>query len=210
MARGARPFAFAPPVALAALATLLGAATLAPRAARAEEIDGEVAFKSVGLRGNPLGVVIGRYSADVEYLPVPHHALHFSPIGYYALPGVSDELIGFGAEMGYRYYSGAHGPHGFFVGGNFIALSLEYIHGTVSGIPLDAPEDTTYLKLGGAVDVGYQIIVLGNFAVGVGAGVEYTVDTPQPHFEYPTHTWHDVFFGAGLRPRVLLSLGAAF
>jgi hypothetical protein len=205
MARGAPPFA------LAMLAALLSAGVwLAPRSARAEDIDGEVSFKSVGLRGNPLGVVIGRYSADLEYLPVPHHALHLSPVGYFALPGVSDELIGFGAELGYRYYSGAHGPEGFFVGGNFIALSLEYIHGTVEGIPLDAPDDTAFVRLGGAVDVGYQVIVLGNFAAGAGVGVEYTVDSQSPHFEYPTHTWHDLFFGAGLRPRVLLSLGAAF
>ena len=47
--------------------------------ARAEELDEGVPFKSVALQGNPLGLVIGRYSADLEYLPAPHHALHLDP-----------------------------------------------------------------------------------------------------------------------------------
>jgi hypothetical protein len=103
--------------------------------ARAEDIDEGIPFKSVALQGNPLGLIIGRYSADLEYLPVPHHALHFSPVGYFALPGVADEITGFGAEMGYRWYSGLYGPHGFFLGASFIALSLQYIHGALPGVP---------------------------------------------------------------------------
>jgi hypothetical protein len=195
---------------LTASLAALGAVLAGAAPARAEQLDEGIAFKSVALRGNPLGMIIGRYSADFEYLPVPHHALHLSPVGYFALPGVADELIGFGAEAGYRYYSGQYGPHGFFLGATFIALSLEYIHGALPGVPLDSPDDTQFVQLGGALDAGYSIIVLGNFTAAAGVGAQYTVDTTQPHFEYPSHPLHDLLFGAGLRPRILLSIGAAF
>jgi hypothetical protein len=36
------------------------------------------------------------------------------------------------------------------------------------------------------------------------------VDTIEPRFEYPNHPWHDLLYGWGLRPRALLSIGAAF
>jgi len=197
------PAAFAPVIALA-LTMLLHAQ------ARADDVDEGVPFKSVAVQGNPLGVIIGRYSADLEYLPAPHHALHLSPVGYFALPGVADELTGFGAEMGYRWYSGLYGPHGFFLGASLIALSLQYVHGALPGVPLDSPEDTSFVQLGGAVDAGYQVVILGNFAAGAGIGAQYTADTTQPTFEYQNHPLHDLLYGWGLRPRVLLSLGAAF
>jgi hypothetical protein len=78
------------------------------------------------------------------------------------------------------------------------------------GVPLDAPEDTSYVQLGGAIDAGYQMVILGNFAVGAGIGAQYTADTTQPTFEYQNHPLHDLLYGWGLRPRVLLSVGAAF
>jgi hypothetical protein len=200
------PTALSGGVAIAAFALALSLDGVA----RADDLDEGVPFKSVALQGNPLGLVIGRYSADLEYLPVPHHALHFSPVGYFALPGVADELVGFGAEMGYRWYSGLYGPHGFFLGASFIALSLQYSHGALPGVPLDAPEDTSFVQLGGAIDAGYQMVILGNFAVGAGVGAQYTADTVQPTFEHENHSLHDLLYGWGLRPRVLLSLGAAF
>jgi hypothetical protein len=179
-------------------------------AAHAEDIDEGVRFKSIALQGNPLGFAIGRYSADLEYLPEPHHALHLTPFGYYALPGVSDRLSGFGGELGYRWYSGSHGPHGFFLGASFIAGELEYVHSASLPEPLDVSDDTQYVELGGAIDGGFQMIVLGNFAVGVGAGAQYVVNTVEPHFEFASHPRHDLLYGSGLRPRALLSIGAAF
>jgi hypothetical protein len=179
-------------------------------AARADDLDEGVPFKSVAIEGNPLGLIIGRYSADLEYLPAPHHALHFTPVGYFALPGVADEITGFGVEVGYRWYSGLNGPHGFYLGASFVALSLQYIHGALPGVPLDSPEDTPYVQLGGAIDAGYQIVILGNLAAGIGVGAQYTVDTTPPTWEYQNHALHDLLYGQGLRPRILLSVGAAF
>jgi hypothetical protein len=188
-----------------ALASVLCAAS-----ARGSDIDEGVAFKSVALQGNPLGMLVGRYSADLEYLPFAHHALHMTPFGYYALPGVSDQLTGFGGEVGYRWYSGTHGPEGFFAGASFVAGELEYRHNATVAGPLDASDDTSFVELGGAIDAGYQILLLGNLAVGVGAGAQYVVETIRPHFEFENHPWHDLVYGAGLRPRALLSVGAAF
>ncbi|HEY3816620.1 MAG TPA: hypothetical protein VGL81_05590 [Polyangiaceae bacterium] len=198
------------PIALAGAATALAVGLSLGRPARADDIDEGIPFKSVALQGNPLGLIIGRYSADLEYLPAPHHALHFTPVGYFALPGVADELVGFGAELGYRWYSGLYGPHGFFLGASLIALSLQYVHGALPGVPLDSPEDTSFVQLGGALDAGYQLVFLGNFAVGAGLGAQYTADTTPPTFEYQNHPWHTLLYGSGLRPRVLLSIGAAF
>ena len=178
--------------------------------ANADDLDEGPRFRSIALQGNPLGFAIGRYSADIEYLPEAHHALHLTPFAYYALPGVADRLSGFGAEVGYRWYSGRRGPHGFFLGASFVAGELEYVHGASAPPPFDLSDDTQFVELGGAIDGGYQVIVLGNLAVGVGAGAQYIVDTIQPHFEFEKHPRQDLFYGAGLRPRALLSVGAAF
>jgi hypothetical protein len=194
---------------MAALATLLACGTWAGGAS-AESLDEGVPFKSVALQGNPLDLIIGRFSADLEYLPDVHHALHLSPHTYYALPGTDDELDGFGTEAGYRYYFGTYGPHGLFMGASFLFGQYHYVHISSYDPSLDPPDDTHYYSFGGALDVGWQAIVLGNFAVGAGGGVQYTYFDKQPHFEYAHHPWHDLLYGSGLRPRVLVALGAAF
>jgi hypothetical protein len=194
---------------------ILGAAALLAlavhvRPAHADEIDEGVRFKSIGVQGNPLGFVIGRYSIDLEYLPAAHHAAHVTAAYTYALPGVDDQLTGFGGEVGYRYYTGLYGPHGFFAGASFLVGAFEYIHGDPQNLPKNPSNDTQYVQLGGAIDVGYQLIFLGNFCLGAGVGVQYTADTTQPTFEFVDHPWHDLFYGWGLRPRALLQVGAAF
>ena len=189
----------------------LGAAPLAgawAATARAN-LDEGARFKSVGVQGNPLGALIGRYSADLEYLPAPHHALHLTPVGYFALPGVADQYFGYGAEVGYRWYAGADGPTGFFLGGSVLVGSFTYVHAAQPGVPLEVSDDATFAQVGGAIDAGYQIVILGNFSVGAGAGISYTVDTQPPSFEAGSRS-DDFLYGAGLRPRVLLSVGAAF
>jgi hypothetical protein len=194
------------PAALAALCVALAAGGTA----HAEDIDEGVRFRSVLVQGNPLGFVIGRYSADLEYLPAPHHALHLTPFYEYALPGTDDQLTGFGAEVGYRFYTSSHGPHGFFAGASFLVSELEYVHGNPANVPGVVADDTQYVQLGGALDVGYQVVVLDAFCIGAGAGLQYTAVTMQPHFEADAHGLHDLVYGWGLRPRVLLQVGAAF
>lgn len=194
-------------IALPALGLALAAA---PRTARAEDIDEGIPFRSVVLQGALDGVAIGRYGAELEYLPAPHHALRVAPAYFYALPGTDDQLTGFGAEVGYRFYGGRHGPHGLFLGASFLVGEYEYIHGNPNDTPLDKAVDTQFVSLGGALDVGYALVVLGNFAVAVGGGAQLTADTLTPQFEFQNHPWHSLLYGPGLRPRALLEVGAAF
>jgi hypothetical protein len=194
-------------VVFAAAVTLL---LLPPSAARADEIDEGEPFRSIDIQANPLGVVVGRYSLDLEYLPAPHHAVHLTPVGYYAIPATADSFQGFGAEAGYRWYSGADGPEGFFVGGSFLIGGYEYAHTPMTPSTLDPADDTQFLSIGGAIDAGFQWVALGNFAIGAGAGVAYTATTQQPRFGYANHAWEDLVYGEGVRPRVLLSVGTAF
>ncbi|MDP9035983.1 MAG: hypothetical protein M3O50_14380 [Myxococcota bacterium] len=184
--------------------------TLTTGASMADGIDDGVRFKSVALQGNPLGLLVGRYSVDLAFLPEPHHALHLTAIGYYALPGVDDSFRGFGGELGYSWYSGEHGAHGLFAGASFLVGEYRYVHATANPSTLDVPDDTHFVSLGAAVDGGFQAIVLGNLAVGAGVGIQYTADTARPHFEYVNHPWHDALYGPGVRPRILVSVGAAF
>lgn len=200
---------------LALLAFAIAVAAL-PRAARADDsslggdIDQGIPFRSVVLQGALDGLAIGRYGAELEYLPAPHHALRVAPSYFYALPGTDDQLTGFGAEIGYRLYGGRHGPHGLFAGLSFLVGEYEYIHGNPNNTPLDTAVDTQYVSLGGALDVGYAAVVLGNFAIAVGGGAQLTADTITPQFEFQSHPWHSLLYGPGLRPRVLVEVGAAF
>lgn len=194
---------------LAVLATCLALAAFAGPA-RAEDIDEGIPFRSVVLEGALDGLAIGRYGAELEYLPAPHHALRVAPSYFYALPGTDDQLTGFGAEIGYRLYGGRHGPHGFFAGVSFLVGEYEYVHGNPNSAPLDKAVDTQYVSLGGALDVGYAVVVLGNFSVAVGGGAQLTADTLTPQFEFQNHPWHSLLYGPGLRPRALLEVGTAF
>ncbi len=68
---------------------------------------------------NPLNLVIGRYGFNFEYQPVVHHCLVVTPHYDHAVADtmgearITDHLDGAGAEIGYRYYTGAHGFEGF-------------------------------------------------------------------------------------------------
>jgi hypothetical protein len=191
-------------------ASLAVVALLRPSTACADEIDEGAPFRSIDLQANPLGIVVGRYSLDLEYLPAPHHAVHLTPVGYYAIPATADFFQGFGAEAGYRWYSGSDGPEGIFVGGSFLIGGYEYAHTPASPSPLDPADDTQFVSVGGAIDAGFQWVALGNFAFGAGAGVAYTATTQQPRFGYANHSWEDLVYGSGFRPRLLLSVGTAF
>ncbi len=202
LARAARP--------VWATAAIAAIALPSVRIARADDIDEGEPFRSVALEGNPLAMAIGRYSLDLEYLPAAHHAAHLTAIGYYALPGPTDTFQGFGAEVGYRWYASSHGPEGFFIGGSFLVGGYEYAHTTPNLSAVDTPYSTQFVSLGGAVDAGFQWVVLGDFAFGLGAGAGYTVDTAPPKFG-PVHpAWQKLVYGPGASPRVLMSVGAAF
>jgi hypothetical protein len=167
----------------------------------------------VALEFNPLPLIIGKVSLNVVITPVDHHALVLCPfyvststwpIYTYSDQGTSTQLpqqtfSGFGGEIGYRYYTGLGGPRGFFVGPSFIiaAMSAKAQDGSI----------TDYLDFGGALDVGYELLVMDTVALSLGAGAQYTApDKTIPSQQFPA----DIYANGKLAPRALASIGWAF
>jgi hypothetical protein len=170
--------------------------------------------RRVAIEWNPLPLTIGRASANVVLVPVDHHALVVSP--FYAwskteainVQDASGNAVrnlpeqrfdGFGAELGYRWYSGLAGPRGFFVGPSLVL-------GKFTAKAQDGSE-TPYMQLGAAADIGYQAIVADCVSLSLGAGVQYTAPSKSiPDQQFPA----DLYANALVRPRVLASIGWAF
>lgn len=167
--------------------------------------------KSLSLEINPVAISIGRYSLNVEYLPLPHHALVVNPFFAYVSADVqtgnleySQSFVGAGAEAGYRFYTGSKGPNGFFVGPSVLFGQYSASQDAVGSIPATS---TGFTTIGGAIDIGGQAVIGPGVVIGAGAGVQYT---------HATEDFEDLPFaagilaGGGIRPRVLLSVGYAF
>jgi hypothetical protein len=170
--------------------------------------------RTLAIEWNPLPLAtIGKLSANAVITPGDHHALVLCPFYAWAktapiwifddsgaptqLP--TQKIHGFGAEIGYRYYFGEGGPRGLFLGpslilGSFVATAE---NGT----------DTSYLGLGIAADVGYQVLISDRLALSVGAGVQTMATTKSiPPQQYPA----ELYANNLVRPRALFSLGWAF
>jgi hypothetical protein len=178
--------------------------------------------RHVTVEWNPLPLVtIGRLSANVVVTPKNHHSLIVSPFYAWATTnGISvydssstgcsvnspcqttlpvQHFSGFGAELGYRYYYGQRGPRGFFLGPSLIfgAFTATAQNGT----------KVDYANLGGAIDVGYEMLVADRVALALGGGLQYTATTVSlPAQQFPA----ELYANGGLRPRLLLSAGWAF
>jgi len=181
--------------------------------------------KNIAVEGNPLAIAIGRFSATIEYMVAPHHAITLSPHYYFALPGTADLIDGPGVEAGYRWYSRTGGPFGWFVGASALFGAYRYRHtaDTVYNDPacagatppgncvvLDGSVDNAFDSIGAAIDAGYQLVVQERILLAGGLGAQYTFFTKSPGFEFASHPRHDLFYGPGFRPRLLLAAGAAF
>jgi len=129
----------------------------------------------LGLKLNPLGLILGRYSMDVEYLLVPHLAVNVNAHFWHFADGSSDpECDGFdcadfdawGGELGARYYSARSSPTGFFVGPTVVADVIRYRHSDSYGDRL--------VQMG--FDLGGQMVLggdtgSGGLILGFGAGL---------------------------------------
>jgi hypothetical protein len=161
-------------------------------AARAEE-DPRVEANRVrhfALNLNPLAIMIGRFSADLQVLPFAHHALVVTPFAIAMgsatpIPSRSDQRqTGYGGELGYHFYGGTRGPNGFFAGGGAILQSNQF-------------GDSSATSAGGFLDVGVQGILDTGWLFGCGAGLQYLR-------EYQGgHAW-------SVQPRALAMVGYAF
>jgi hypothetical protein len=171
-------------------------------------------LRQLAIFANPLALAVNRYSAQLEYLPVTHHAFTVNPFFFKANrkhteDGVAYDLgdqNGLGAELGYRYYTGTKGPNGFFFGPSLL-FGAYWANGgepnAPEGLLTSRPE--AYTAFGGAIDLGGQVVVSPGIVLGAGAGVQYLTTTAQrPDI-------NTVFEGrGGISPRLLASLGYAF
>ena len=155
---------------------------------------------------------VGKLSANVVIAPFEHHAIIVSP--YYVLTRTTPIVIyddngnqtqlpiqtfeGYGTELGYRYYTGRGGIRGVFFGPSLIVSSFT--------ATAENGSKTHYVDYGGAVDVGYQALVVDRVSLSLGAGVQYT----RPSKTIPEQMlWAKVFANSALLPRVLVSVGWA-
>jgi hypothetical protein len=174
----------------------------------AEAEDDDDKLKRIGLELNPLGFAIGRYSLNVEYMLARHHALILTPFFDSTTVKVNDidvgSLKGFGAELGYRFYTGSKGMNGFYIGPSVLFASWSQ-----SSNLANVPAGDSFTAIGGALDLGGQAVIGPGVIVGGGFGLQYTknsIDVKTDNLNIASAA----IAGGGVRPRFLLSVGYAF
>jgi len=177
----------------------------------------EPAPKQFAITTNPLNLYIHRYGLNVEYQPTLHHGIivspHYDSVSVDATSvmtingttqsiGYKDSYSGFGAEIGYRFYSGNRGFNGFFAGPSLLLATYK-----TSGNLQGANVSSSFSSIGWAWEVGGQAQLGGGFIIGGGGGMQYTKVSKQID-DLPLVA--AVIAGGGWRPRFLLNLGYAF
>ncbi len=168
-------------------------------------------IKHMAVSFYPLSLFIGRYSAQFEYLPVQNHAISLNPF-YTSLDGGSvngaslGKFSGFGAELGYRFYTGSKGPNGFFVAPSFLFASYKQSGFICTGASTSC--STSFTSYGAALDIGGQAVI-GGFVIGGGGGLQSTKNSKSIATDGLNFA-SAIIAGGGLRPRALLTIGYAF
>jgi hypothetical protein len=149
--------------------------------------------RPVSITFNPIALVAGRVSANVELMLAVHHALVLSPNLLFSTPrsdsvntGVgfaARDSTGFGGEVGYHYFvrwtRTARGPY----------FGPSILAGTNSA---------TRSWWGLAMDLGAQAVMASGFTIGGGLGLMY-MQSLDPSVNR-----------AALLPRFLLQIGWSF
>jgi hypothetical protein len=165
--------------------------------------------------GNVLSLAMGRLSIDAGTLVAPHLAPVMSA-HVQALPSVSggrgqNAVLGYGAELGMRFYSHAHAPSGFFlgayvVGGRYRAQAALF----------DGDGDSVdVISYGAAFDLGWSWVTSGGVVIAFGAGLDKrwaqrTAESRGMADDTPSGPGVPKFFTEGINPRVLAQVGYAF
>lgn len=162
---------------------------------------------------NPLGFAVKRYGVNLEVLPVAHHAvvgsafLQSIPLGIVRSAAGRDEInespgASFGGELGYRFYTGARGADGLFVGPSFVTMPLAYPR---LANDLTSADLVRFSALGAALDVGVQKVTELGLTIGGGVGVMYLAyELPNDSRRIPLTVEPHVL------PRLLLTAGWSF
>lgn len=161
---------------------------------------------------NPIGVSIGRYSVQGEFMLAKHHAVTLNPFFQYkSISGTVNgqdvdlgTLSGGGAEAGYRFYTGSKGANGFFIGPS--VLFAAYSVGAPSG---SDGTSQTFTSVGGAVDLGGQVIIGPGIVIGAGFGLQYTATSEELDTDALSFL-SKAAVGGGVRPRFLFAAGYSF
>jgi hypothetical protein len=179
-------------------------AAAAPSEKPAAPSDDVAELKRISLELNPLGVAIGRYSIQGEYMLARHHALTLSP--FFAHASVTSSVGGKDVDLG--SLTGFGGANGFFIGPSVLFAS--YSQSAPSGLPAGATAASdSFTSLGGAVDLGGQVLIGPGVVIGAGFGLQYTktskdIDTANLNLASAA------LAGGGVRPRFLLAVGYSF
>ena len=171
--------------------------------------------KQFAITTNPLNLYIGRYAINFEYQPVLHHGLIVTPHYDHVNADLSswdangnritynDSFSGFGAELGYRFYSGYKGFNGFFASPSLLLATYKSSGALVPGV---TSANQSFTSVGWAWEVGGQGQI-GGFIIGGGGGLQYT-HVSKDFADLPLAA--SVIAGGGWRPRILLNIGGAF
>jgi hypothetical protein len=177
----------------------------------------EPAPKQFAITTNPLNLYIHRYGLNLEYQPTLHHGVivspHYDSVSVDATGivndngttqsfGYKDSFSGFGAEIGYRFYSGNRGFNGFFAGPSLLLATYK-----TSGNLQGANIESSFSSIGWAWEVGGQAQLGGGFIIGGGGGMQYTKVSKKIE-DLPIAA--AIIAGGGWRPRFLFNLGYAF
>ena len=187
------------------------ASTLPADADRKRRRHEDEELKNISITANPLGLIIGRYSIQGEFLPAPHHAIVLNP--FFAHVPVSaggvdlGSMNGFGGELGYKFYTSNYGPAGFWVSPSFLFGSYSQSASSVNG--QSVASNSSFTSIGGAIDIGGQAVVGPGVVIGGGFGLQYT-KTSENFDTGGLNLASAIVAGGGLRPRFLLSVGYAF
>ena len=130
-------------------------------------------LRHVSLLGSPFGLVVGRVSAEVQLMVALHHAIVLNPFvrvvdDFVLLTTSGRRELGYGAEIGYRYFSGRRGANGLFIGPSVVVAHDHVAAGIDSHSHAVGTEDPSFL--GAIIDVGAQGILESGFTIGGGAG----------------------------------------
>lgn len=166
-------------------------------------------FRSIAITANPLSLALLRIGVNVEWLPTAHHAIVLNPFGQFVSAGEEGQTGGktsysnFGAELGYRFYTGSRGANGFFVG-PFATLLSSSSTTTLSLNGAKTESSASFLAYGGGVDLGGQHVFQNGFTIGGGVGLMYFASSASVGATSSTIRFD------GVLPRFLFTAGYSF
>lgn len=146
--------------------------------------------------GNLAVIFMGRYGLTYQFLPLRHHALvatvYRQTPGFIEPTAINGGLLGTGAELGWRLYTGRAGPTGLYLG--------------VTGLAAYHTTDTTawFGTYGAAAEIGFAAIVGNGYHVAIGGGAQLTRADVDNDALTDVARWS---VGSGLAPRFTFALG---